>query len=213
MRHTVRTKICGLKTPQTVAAAVSAGAAYVGFNFVPKSPRYAAPELARTLAIDVPEGVAKVGLVVDQDDAALDALLDVVPLDFLQLHGSETPDRVTELRARYGLPVIKAVGLRDAEDLPAIAAFEEVADQILVDAKPPRGATLEGGNGVTFDWRLIAGRSWAKPWMLAGGLTAENVAQAVSLTGARQVDLSSGVETAPGVKDAALIRAFLAAVP
>ena len=213
MRPTVRTKICGLKTPQTVAAAVSAGAAYVGFNFVPKSPRYAAPELARTLAIDVPEGVAKVGLVVDLDDAALDALLDVVPLDFLQLHGSETPDRVTEVRARYGLPVIKAVGLRDAEDLPAIAAFEAVADQILVDAKPPRGATLEGGNGVTFDWRLIAGRSWARPWMLAGGLTAENVAEAVSLTGARQVDLSSGVETAPGVKDAGLIRAFLAAVP
>ncbi|MXQ09178.1 phosphoribosylanthranilate isomerase [Alphaproteobacteria bacterium GH1-50] len=213
MRPTVRTKICGLKTPQTVAAAVSAGAAYVGFNFVPKSPRYAAPELARTLALDVPEGVAKVGLVVDQDDAALDALLEVVPLDFLQLHGSEAPERVSEVRARYGLPVIKAVGLRDAEDLPAIAAFEAVADQVLVDAKPPRGATLEGGNGVTFDWRLIAGRKWSKPWMLAGGLTVENVAQAVSLTGARQVDLSSGVETAPGVKDAALIRAFLAAVP
>ena len=130
----------------------------------------------------------------------------------LQLHGREAPDRVAAIRARYGLPVMKAVGLRDAGDLPAIAEYEAVADQILVDAKPPEGAVLPGGNGVGFDWRLIVGRQWAKPWMLAGGLTPENVAEAVRLTGARQVDVSSGVETTPGEKDPAKIAAFCAAL-
>ncbi len=211
MNRTIRTKICGLTTPETIAAAAEAGVAYIGFNFFPKSPRYVTVERARELALEVPEGVAKVGLVVDPDNATLDEITERVPLDFIQLHGHETPGRVTEVRARYGLPVIKAVGIREAGDLDALDAYEAVADQILVDAKPPKGAVLSGGNGLPFDWELIAGRRWAKPWLLAGGLTAQNVAEAVARTGARQVDLSSGVETAPGVKDPALIRAFLEA--
>ena len=211
MNRTIRTKICGLTTPETIAAAAEAGVAYIGFNFFPKSPRYVTVERARELALEVPEGVAKVGLVVDPDDATLDEITARVPLDFIQLHGHETPGRVTEVRARYGLPVIKAVGIREAGDLDALDAYEAVADQILVDAKPPKGAVLSGGNGLPFDWELIAGRRWAKPWLLAGGLTAQNVAEAVARTGARQVDLSSGVETAPGVKDPALICAFLEA--
>ena len=207
----IRVKICGLKTEASVAAAVTAGAAYVGFNFFPRSPRYAAAELARALAMNVPPGVAKVALVVDADDATLDAITGSVPLDMLQLHGHETAARVAEVRARYGLPVVKVVGVSGAEDLAAIAGYEAVADQILVDAKAPNGAVLPGGNGVPFDWRLIAGRRWAKPWMLAGGLTAANVAEAIRLTGARQVDVASGVESAPGVKDAGMIAAFVRA--
>lgn len=207
-----RVKICGLKTPETVAAAVDAGARYLGFNFFPKSPRYASPALARTLAMDVPVGVAKVGLVVNPTDADLDQLLDDVPLDMIQLHGAETPERVAEVRARYGLPVMKAVGVAEPSDVRALDAYGMVADQLLVDAKAPKGAALTGGNGITFDWRLIAKRGWNAPWMLAGGLTAQNVVQAIQLTGAKQVDLSSGVETAPGVKDPDLIHAFMRAV-
>lgn len=164
------------------------------------------------MALSVPVGVAKVALTVNADDAALDALTDAVPLDMLQLHGSETPERVAEVRTRYGLPVMKALGVADADDLDAIPAFEAVADQLLIDAKPPKGADLPGGNGLAFDWHLIAGREWSKPWMLAGGLTPDNVAQAVAMTGARQVDVSSGVESAPGVKDGARIAAFGAAL-
>lgn len=206
----VRVKICGLTTRDTVLAAVEGGAAYVGFNFFPKSPRYAAPALARDLAFDVPPGIAKVGLTVDADDATLDAILAEVPLDMLQLHGRETPERVTEVRARYGLPVMKAVGIATADDLAQLDLYEPVADQILTDAKAPPDGVLPGGNGLSFDWRLVSTRRWTKPWMLAGGLTTANVAEAVRLTGARQVDLASGVETSPGVKDPALIRAFLA---
>jgi phosphoribosylanthranilate isomerase len=207
----VRVKICGVRTVAEVAAIATAGAAYVGFNFFPKSPRLITIGAAREAALAAPPGLAKVALVVDADDATLDAIVAAVPLDMLQLHGRETPDRVAEVRARYGLPVMKAAGLAGPDDLPALAAFEAVADQILVDAKPPKGAVLPGGNGVAFDWRLIAGRRWPKPWMLAGGLTPQNVAEAVRLTGARQVDVASGVEVSPGVKDSALIRAFVAA--
>ncbi len=158
-----------------------------------------------------PPGLAKVALTVDADDAALDAIVEAVPLDMLQLHGHETPDRVAELRARYGLPVMKALGVADEDDLPAILDYATVADQLLIDAKPPRGAALPGGNGLSFDWRLIARRRWLRPWMLAGGLTAANVAEAIRLTGARQVDVSSGVEGAVGIKDHAKIAAFVAA--
>jgi phosphoribosylanthranilate isomerase len=158
-----------------------------------------------------PPGLAKVALTVDADDAALDAIVAAVPLDMLQLQGQESPDRVAEVRARYGLPVMKAIGLADEGDLSAIFAFSSVADQLLIDAKPPGGADLPGGNGLAFDWRLLAGRRWLRPWMLAGGLTAENVAEAVRLTGARQVDVSSGVESGPGVKDPGKIAAFVAA--
>ena len=204
-------KICGLRTPESLRAAVEAGARYVGFVFFARSPRNLSPEAARTLAAEVPPGVAKVALVVDADDATLDEIAARVPLDMLQLHGRESPERVAEIRARYGLPVMKAIGIATEADLPAIALYESVADQLLIDAKPAPGADLPGGNGLAFDWRLLAGRKWQKPWMLAGGLSPENVARAIHLTGARQVDVSSGVESAPGVKDAALIRAFVAA--
>lgn len=206
-----RVKICGLTRPEHVAAAAEAGAGYVGFVFFPKSPRNLSLAAARDLAIEVPVGVAKVGLVVDPSDAELDALLAAVPLDMIQLHGHEAPERVAEVRARTGLPVMKALGVAEAADLDPLPAYEAVADQILIDAKAPKGAALPGGNGLAFDWQLIAGRQWARPWMLAGGLTPGNVAQAVRLTGARQVDVSSGVESASGVKDAGLIRAFVAA--
>lgn len=211
MRSEIRTKICGLSTPESVAAAVDAGAAYVGFVFFGKSPRNVSPEIARDLALDVPEGVAKVALTVDADDEFLDRIMDTAPLDMLQLHGHETPARVLEVRQRYGLPVMKAVGVAVEADLPALDAYARVADQLLVDAKPQPGAELPGGNGLAFDWKLIANRRWAVPWMLAGGLTAQNVAEAIRLTGARQVDVSSGVENAPGVKDNDLIRAFIKA--
>ncbi|MCV2882178.1 phosphoribosylanthranilate isomerase [Actibacterium sp. XHP0104] len=212
MTSNIRVKICGLKTAEHVAAAVAAGATYVGFVFFPKSPRNVSVEQAAELAFDVPPGVAKVGLVVDADDATLDAIMDRVPLDMLQLHGHESPQRVADLRARYGLPVMKAIGVADAQDLDQIDAYAAVADQLLIDAKPPKGADLPGGNGLSFDWRLLAARKyWTRPWMLAGGLTPDNVAEAARLTGARQVDVSSGVESAPGVKDAALIEAFVKA--
>lgn len=210
-RSPIRVKICGLREPAHLAAAVEAGAAYVGLNFFPPSPRYVTIEAARALALDVPPGVAKVALVVDADDATLAAICERVPLDMLQLNGSETPARVAEVRARFGLPVMKALGVATAADLEAVAAYAPVADQFLLDAKPPRGGVLPGGNGLPFDWELLAGRRFPKPWMLAGGLTAANVGEAIRRTGARQVDLSSGVEIAPGVKDAGLIRAFMAA--
>ena len=207
----IRVKICGLRTPADVTAVARAGAAYAGFVFFAKSPRNVTLPEARLAALAAPPGLARVALTVDADDGTLDAIVEAVPLDMLQLHGHESPDRVAQVRARYRLPVIKAIGLADESDLPAIFAFSTVADQILIDAKPPRGADLPGGNGLAFDWRLLAGRRWLRPWMLAGGLTAENVAEAVRLTGARQVDVSSGVESAPGVKDAAQIAAFVAA--
>ncbi|MEP2534236.1 phosphoribosylanthranilate isomerase [Shimia sp.] len=207
----IRVKICGLKQPEHVAAAAEAGAAYVGFVFFEKSPRNVGMTQARDLAIEVPVGVAKVALTVNADDAFLDKLMADVPLDMLQLHGSESPERVAEVRARFGLPVMKAVGIADASDVGQIDRYGAVADQLLIDAKPPKGAALPGGNGLAFDWRLVNRKYWPCPWMLAGGLTHDNVAEAVQMTGARQVDVSSGVETAPGLKDIGLIRAFVAA--
>ena len=207
----VRVKICGLRTAADVAAVAAAGAGYAGFNFFPKSPRYVTPEQARALTLAAPEGLCKVALVVDADDATLDAIVAEVPLDMLQLHGHETPARVAEVKARYGLPVMKVIGVADEADLAPLLDYSLVADQLLIDAKPPKGSVLPGGNGLTFDWRLMVGRKWLKPWMLAGGLTPDNVAQAVRLTGARQVDVASGVESAPGVKDHARIAAFVEA--
>lgn len=211
MASSPRVKICGLRDVAMMQAAVDAGAAYVGLVFFPKSPRNVTIAQAAEVARAVPVGIAKVALVVDADDALLDAITESVPLDILQLHGHETPQRVAAIRARYGLPVMKAVGVADASDLAALDVYAKVADQILVDAKPPKHATLPGGNGLAFDWRLIAGRRWPVPWMLAGGLTPQNVAEAIALTGATQVDVSSGVESAPGRKDADLITAFCAA--
>lgn len=208
----VRVKICGLRSRADVAAVAAAGAGYIGLNFFPPSPRFLTLDQGRDLALAAPEGLAKVALTVDADDAVLDGIVEAMPLDMLQLHGQESPDRVAALRARYGLPVMKVIGVRDEGDLAPLLDFSTVADQIMIDAKAPKNAVLPGGNGLTFDWRLVAQRRWLRPWMLAGGLTPENVAEAIRLTGARQVDVSSGVETAPGVKDAALIRAFAEAV-
>lgn len=208
----MRVKICGLSTAATIDAAVGAGAAYVGFVFFEKSPRNVGLPLARELALGVADGVCKVALTVNATDAELDAILADVPIDMLQLHGGESPERVALVKARFGLPVMKAVGVAHEDDLPALNEYARVADQILVDAKPPKNADLPGGNGLAFDWRLIAGRRWAVPWMLAGGLTPENAAEAVRMAGAQQLDVSSGVESAPGVKDAAKIAAFCAAV-
>ncbi|MCA3437896.1 MAG: phosphoribosylanthranilate isomerase [Rhodobacter sp.] len=207
----IRVKICGLRTPADVAAVARAGAAYAGFVFFAKSPRNLTLSGARLAALSAPVGLARVALTVDADDTTLDAIVEAVPLDMLQLHGTESPGRVDEVRARYRLPVMKALGVADEGDLPAILEYSAVADQLLIDAKPPRGAALPGGNGLAFDWRLLAGRRWLRPWMLAGGLTAGNVAEAMRLTGARQVDVSSGVESAPGVKDPDRIAAFVAA--
>ncbi|MDP3261514.1 MAG: phosphoribosylanthranilate isomerase [Tabrizicola sp.] len=207
----VRVKICGLRTEADVAAVAAAGAAYAGFVFFAKSPRNLTLPEAKRLALAAPVGLAKVALTVDADDATLDALVAEVPLDMLQLHGHETPARVAEVRARYGLPVMKAMGVADEGDLSGLMEMSLAADQLLIDAKPPKGADLPGGNGLAFDWRLLVGRKWLRPWMLAGGLTPDNVAQAVRLTGARQVDVSSGVESAPGVKDAGRIAAFVEA--
>jgi phosphoribosylanthranilate isomerase len=207
-----RVKICGVTRPGDVDACAEAGVAYIGFNFFGKSPRHVAPDDAAALALRGPADLAKVALVVDADDAALDAIVARVPLDMLQLHGAETPDRVAEIRSRHGLPVMKAIGIATSDDLGKIDQYHAVADQLLIDAKPPKDAVLPGGNGLRFDWRLLQGRKhWHKPWMLAGGLTVADVAEAVRLTGARQLDVASGVEREPGVKDAALIRAFVAA--
>ena len=184
----------------------------VGFVHFPKSPRHLSVADLTDLALGVPAGVAKVLLTVDADDATLDVILAAAPIDMVQLHGSESPARVAEVKARYGLPVMKAIGIAEAADLAAIDLYAPVADQLLIDAKPPKGANLPGGNGLAFDWRLLANRKyWTRPWMLAGGLTPDNVPEAVRLTGARQVDVSSGVESAPGVKDADLMRRFAAA--
>ncbi|WP_411889078.1 phosphoribosylanthranilate isomerase [Yoonia sp. SDW83-1] len=207
----IRVKICGLRDAATIKAAADAGAVYIGLNFFLKSPRSVTIAEAAALAIDAPAGLAKVGLVVNADDAMLDAIMADVPLDMLQLHGAESPERVAAVKARYGLPVMKVVGVAGPDDLAAIDRYIKVADQILVDAKPPKGADLPGGNGVTFDWDLLAGRRWPLPWMLAGGLTAENVKDAIKRTGARQVDTASGVETEPGMKDAGMIARFVEA--
>lgn len=211
MAMDIRVKICGLRRPEHVAAAAKAGAAYVGFVFFAKSPRHLALDDARALALTVPEGVAKVALTVNASDSELDAILNAVAIDMVQLHGGESPERVANVKARYGLPVMKAVGVAGRGDLALLETYQSVADQILVDAKPPKDAALPGGNGLAFDWTLLLGLVWRRPWMLAGGLNAENVAQAVRATNSRQVDVSSGVESAPGIKDSGMIAAFCAA--
>ena len=209
MVNPVSVKICGISTVDDVRACAGAGANYMGLVFFEKSPRNITIPAARDLALAAPMGLAKVALVVNPSDAELDAIAGTVPLDMIQLHGRETPERVAEVKARYGLPVMKAVGIADANDLPKLESYFGVADQILVDAKPPKGGELPGGNGLSFDWRLIAGRRWPCPWMLAGGLTPENVAEAVKMTGTKQVDVSSGIEDAPGQKNAELIQKFV----
>ncbi len=204
-------KICGLSRERHVAAAADAGAAYVGFVFFPKSPRSICADRARFLSDSAPRGIKKVALFVNAADTEIGHVVDAVPIDMIQLHGAETPERVSEIESRFGLPVMKAIGIKSERDLGRLDEYSDAASQLLVDAKPSESADLPGGNGLSFDWRLIAGRTWRLPWMLAGGLDETNVAAAIRLTGAGQVDVSSGVESSPGQKDTEKIRSFVAA--
>ncbi|GGF41832.1 N-(5'-phosphoribosyl)anthranilate isomerase [Aliidongia dinghuensis] len=204
-------KICGLSTEETLAAAVEAGAGLVGFVFYPPSPRAVTADRAARLVQGVPKTVAKVGLFVDPDDALLDRVLTAAGLDVIQLHGKEAPGRVAQIRERFRRPVMKAIKVGTAEDVAVAERYLDAADRLLFDAQPPRRPdALPGGNGEPFDWSLLADRSWAVPWMLSGGLTIENIADAVRITRAPALDVSSGVETSPGIKDVHLIRDFIA---
>ena len=211
---TVSAKICGITDMAALDAALAGGARRIGLVFYPPSPRHMAPAVAAALARRVPAGVDRVGVLVEPTDEDLAAVLAEVPLDMIQLHGGETPRRLAALRERTGLPVIKAVPVAGEADLAAAGAYEDVADWLLFDAKAAIAAadSLPGGRGVAFDWRLLRRRHFRCPWLLSGGLDAGNVAEAVRITGAAHVDVSSGVEARPGVKDPARIGAFLAAV-
>ncbi|HEX4504398.1 MAG TPA: phosphoribosylanthranilate isomerase [Alphaproteobacteria bacterium] len=205
-------KICGIRTPEALHAATGAGARAVGFVFYPPSPRALTPDIAADLSRMLPTGVRAVGLFVDAGDGEIGAVTQRVPLDLLQLHGDETPRRVAEIRGRFGLPVMKAIRVATAVDLAPLPDYEAVADWILFDAKPPKNVTsLPGGTGIAFDWQLLKQVNVKKPWMLSGGLNAGNLGEAVSLTGAKMVDVSSGVEDRPGVKSVERIREFLGA--
>ncbi|HEY8352031.1 MAG TPA: phosphoribosylanthranilate isomerase [Sphingomonadales bacterium] len=208
-------KICGLSDPASVAAAVAGGARYLGFVFYGPSPRNIEPAAAAGLAAEVPAGISTVAVTVDATDDELARIAAAHPFSFLQLHGRETPERVREVKARFGIPVIKAVSVAGAEDILKARDYEDAADMLLFDAKPPKSmaGALPGGNGLRFDWDLL-GEKWrgARPWMLSGGLDAAVVAEAVAASGATLVDVSSGVEQSPGVKSVDKIRAFLDAV-
>ncbi|WP_230768911.1 phosphoribosylanthranilate isomerase [Sphingomonas sp. Leaf4] len=206
-----RFKICGLSTPETLAAALSAGASHVGFVFFPPSPRHLGFDKAAGLATQVPGGVAKVGVFVDPDDALLDAAVTAGRLDAIQLHKT-APTRIAAIRARFGRETWGTVAVKTRADLDGARALGGAADRVLYDAKTPEGAALPGGMGVRFDWTLLAGFAHPLPWALSGGLDAGNVAQAIRVTRAPLVDVSSGVESAPGVKDVQRIAAFGRAV-
>ena len=206
----VQVKICGLNDEDAIDAALEAGADYLGFVFFAKSPRAVTAEQAAELTQFV-EGAQKVGLFVDPDDALLNEVTAHLRLDLLQFHGAETPERLAQVREEYGVPVMKVIPVATKDDLAAAAPFYDVVDMILFDAKPPKGSDLPGGNAVSFDWSTLQGFKCPVPWMLAGGLTPANVAEAIKATGARAVDVSSGVETSPGVKDPEKIKAFIEA--
>ncbi len=209
---TTKIKICGLTTPDTLDAALDGGADFVGFVMVKASPRYAGPALAKRL-IDRARGRAKtVLLFADGVGPEMDVLVHDLRPDIIQLHGRETALEIRNARIDFDIPVIKAVGVSDAKDLIGSEAIEAAADHLLLDAKPPKGAAYSGGHGVAFDWTLLADQAFRHPWFLAGGLNPDNVAEALRITGAPMVDVSSGVESAPGVKDAGRIAAFIEAV-
>ncbi len=205
-------KICGLRTPETLHAAIEAGADWVGFVFFPKSPRHVSLDEARALGPLVAGRAQKVALLVDAPDAMIADVIAALQPDFLQLHGHETPERVGEIKQRFGVPLIKAVGIAGQDDLIQARGYESVVDWMLYDAKPPKQAVLPGGNGVSFDWTLLKEAGKQHHFMLSGGLDADNVANALAITGAAGVDVSSGVESAPGIKDTKRIKAFMAAV-
>jgi phosphoribosylanthranilate isomerase len=202
-------KICGLKDPVSVRAAVDGGAAMVGFVFFPPSPRSITAAGQAELSGAVPDGILKIGLVVNPEDAFLKDLLATARLDMLQLHGLENPERVGEIRERFGLPVMKAVAIAGPKDIVLAHDYEGVTDRLLFDARPPKGASRPGGNAQVFDWTLLRDQVWQKPWLLAGGLRADNLVEAVRTSGAAAVDISSGVEDSPGMKNPDKISAFL----
>lgn len=207
----LKVKVCGMKQPERIEQAAALGASLLGFIFYPPSPRYVDPARARDLLSAVPAGIETVGIIVDASDAEIDAILQAAPLDILQLHGYETPERVEAIALHSGCRVMKALRVETAADLDDLAAYADVADMILFDAKPPRDANWPGGHGLPFDWRLLQDIRLTKPWALAGGLHAGNLEAAVGLTGAPIVDVSSGVESRPGVKDPEKLEAFFAA--
>jgi phosphoribosylanthranilate isomerase len=202
-------KICGLTSETSIKHSVTAGADYIGFVFYSKSPRYVTFIQAADLASLIPESVIKVALVVDPNNTLLSDMVKHVPIDMIQLQGRESPQRVREIKELTGLPVMKAVGVSEPADLEIIDSYATVADQLLIDAKPPKGSILPGGNGLAFDWKLMSGKTWDVPWMLAGGLNAENVVEAIRMTGTAQIDVSSGVEKAPGDKDPDKVTLFI----
>jgi phosphoribosylanthranilate isomerase len=206
---TVLVKICGLSTPDTLEAALKAGADLVGFVFFPASPRHIELDTARALGVQASDRAGTVALSVDADDRSLDSIVEALQPDMLQLHGSETPERVAAVKQRFGLPVMKVIAIAQAADLAAVAEYATVADRLLFDARPPLHATRPGGLGRPFDWRLLERIETRTPFMLSGGLDAGNVAQALGITRAAGVDVSSGVERAPGAKDPDKIRAFI----
>lgn len=212
MTAAVRAKICGLSTPETLAAALDAGAAYVGAVAFAPSPRHLEPEAAGALFAAARGRAAVVAVTVNADDALIARIAEHLRPDLIQLHGAETPQRAAEVRRVTGAGIIRALPVSTAEDLDAAAAWEDAADHLLFDARPLQDAALPGGVGARFDWSLLAGRRFARPWFLAGGLDATNVGEALAITGAPLVDVSSGVESAPGVKDAGRIAAFMTAV-
>lgn len=209
----VKAKICGVSTPEAVSAALDGGAAFVGFMFFPKSPRNVAPDAAARLAPPIrARGVKVVAVAVDPSDAEVDAIVGGLAPDLIQLHGRESPSRVREIGQRSGCGIVKVIGVAEASDVNGAGAYESVVEHLMFETKPPKDAERPGGLGVTFDWTLLAGRRFARPWLLAGGLDPWNVGEAVAASGAPIVDVSSGVERGPGLKDPALITAFLDAV-
>ncbi|WP_350335337.1 phosphoribosylanthranilate isomerase [Coralliovum pocilloporae] len=206
---TLDIKTCGLSTPETVDAALDAGADMIGFVFFPKSPRAVTADRAAELAKPARNRTAIVSLSVNMDDAGLEAIVSILKPDLLQLHGSETPERVREVKEKFGRPVMKAIGVANAGDLDVITSYQGVADRLLIDAKPPKDADLPGGNGLAFDWRLIERLSEETPFMLSGGLTVDNVADAIRMTHPGGVDVSSGIEREKGIKDPDLIYQFI----
>lgn len=207
----VKTKICGIRTPDAMTAALEGGVDYVGLVFHPSSPRYVEIEVAAYLANYVPAHVGVVGLFVNPDKATLAQVLDNVRIDMIQLHGTETPEECAEIAAAHRLPVMKALSVSGEDDLQKVLSYETACDWLLLDAPPPQGADAAGGNGVAFDWNILKTFRPAKPWMLAGGLTAENVREAIALARPDAVDVSSGVERERGIKDPVKITAFLQA--
>jgi phosphoribosylanthranilate isomerase len=206
---TIAVKICGITSADAVDAAVVAGAVYGGLVFHPASPRNLSIEQARGMAERMRGRLKIVALIADMEDAQIETLMAAVRPDFLQLHGAESARRTAYIRGKFGVPVIKALAVAEPSDLAAVGEYENAADMLMFDARPPKGAARGGGHGAAFDWKILSGRTFSKPWFLAGGLNPENVARAIELSGALAVDVSSGVESAPGVKDAGRIAAFV----